>query len=682
MCNCEGLEVRELSVAVVGKHFRPLLSELSLAVAPGQGLGITGESGSGKTTLCLALAGLLDPELKIIAGRITGPLGGLNWHEAVRAGAESSPAGGSRAGAGRLFCLFQEPRASLNPYRKIGWQLRIALRATRSARRKRTGGPGRNRRAGLLSLLDRFAGRQRANEQDAVTEALLAAQLEPAVANLYPAQLSTGMCQRVLAMAELVKPKMLIADEPFVSVDQNTKALLVRRLEKWKREQGLILLLATHDRELLRKLTSHVAVMYRGHIVEYGPTEEVLGGSGCIHPYTELIREVDYSGRAEPVGDGLRGKPEGKGQPGEPAAQHKTGPEMQQHCQPASEIRCLFAARCSRAEPGSCSVTVPEYVNAAGEVSQFDPQAHLVRCVRLGAVTKKAAGAGRIESWETGDLAPAPARTAEAYCDSGTESSRGRQHAPVLEVERLVVGYRTGRWGTCRKFVLEGVELRVHAGERVGLVGPSGCGKTTLARTLVGLLAPLAGIVRYLIGSGQAVELSSSRPRSRGLHRIVQLVHQDADLALDPAAKPIDALAEAYRVYSPGLSWRAARRWAAALAEQFALDNIVLSNRMWQLSGGERRRVAVARALAALGCPSAGPGFPRLLILDEPTSGIDVILQEWLAKTLIWAQGEMNLAILTLTHDRRFVRRFCTKCLELTSGKAGLAEMVAKADNK
>jgi len=468
------------------------------------------------------------------------------------------------------------------------------------------------------------------------------------------------MCQRVLlAVADLLRPAVLIADEPFVSVDLDTKWLLAERLQEWKRERGLLLILATHDLELLRRLTDRTLVMYRGYVVEYGPTDEVLGESGWVHPYTELIRAVESQGRVEAAGWSCNWMDTRKTGPGEQSAVEPAGSHPGYCCHSPGFVQCLFATRCCRADPSTCSVAIPEYVKRTGEGSEFDPHAHLARCIKLRAdsgesTAKEHAGKGR----ET------DTRWASRPVGQGG-ASEPAQLQPVLEVQDFTVGYRTGTFGTRRIVVLDGFQLSVHVGERVGLVGPSGCGKTTLARTLVGLLAPIAGSIQYRIGAGEVIEPGGASGRSDGLHRVVQLVPQDADLSLDPAARAIDALAEAYRVYSPRLSWREARRWAAALAEQFALDEMGLSRRTWQLSGGERRRLAIARALAAFGCPSTGPGFGRLLILDEPTSGIDVILQELLMGTLIWAQRKMKLAILTMTHDRRFVYRFCTRCLEM-----------------
>ena len=241
----------------------------------------------------------------------------------------------------------------------------------------------------------------------------------------------------------------------------------------------------------------------------------------------------------------------------------------------------------------------------------------------------------------------------------------------VLRIAGVAKEFRTGWIRRRTKTVLEDVSFSVFECERLGIMGPSGQGKTTLARIVLGLQEPSRGSLRMFVGN-HAGDLSQWLATDRArFRRSVQMLYQDADLVLDPAQPVGDALVEAYRVFDPQIDRAAAYRWAAQILDELALPESLLQAYPYRLSGGERKRIALARGLAALGCPfPARPDDPwRLLVLDEPTAGIDVVLQAILSRFLIWVQHRLRLCYLVISHDESFIQQFCHRALRLENGR-------------
>jgi peptide/nickel transport system ATP-binding protein len=203
----------------------------------------------------------------------------------------------------------------------------------------------------------------------------------------------------------------------------------------------------------------------------------------------------------------------------------------------------------------------------------------------------------------------------------------------------------TVRYG--RTTAVDGVSLRVPAGEIVGLVGESGSGKSTLARAAVGL-APLGG--GRITLDGEPVPL-------RGRHRPLQMVFQDPYSSLDPRRSVGDSVAEAI----PSGSSRAARRAEVGrLLELVHLDPARAADLPARLSGGQRQRVALARALAAR---------PRAVIADEITSALDVSVQGAVLNLVRELRRELGLSILFISHNLAVVRYVASHVAVLRRGR-------------
>jgi peptide/nickel transport system ATP-binding protein len=206
-----------------------------------------------------------------------------------------------------------------------------------------------------------------------------------------------------------------------------------------------------------------------------------------------------------------------------------------------------------------------------------------------------------------------------------------------------------------RPAAVDGVSLEIPSGTALGLVGESGCGKSSLARAIVGLLPVHGG--RVLV-DGREVRTRTVRDRRR-LGRLVQIVLQDPDTALDPRMTVRQTLAEAATVHGR-LDRDARAERVAELLGLVGLDHRLADRLPRQLSGGQRQRVALARALAA------GPG---LLIADEITSALDVSVQAAVLNTVRELQRRLGLSVLFIGHNLPAVCHVCDAVAVMRDGR-------------
>jgi peptide/nickel transport system ATP-binding protein len=202
---------------------------------------------------------------------------------------------------------------------------------------------------------------------------------------------------------------------------------------------------------------------------------------------------------------------------------------------------------------------------------------------------------------------------------------------------------------------VHGTDLALHAGEVLGLVGESGSGKTTLAQLVAGMIPPTRGERRWL--GTDVRRLSSIEQRSVRL--AVQMVHQDAQSALNPRFTVETLIGEAPVVHgliAPGA--RTAR--VAELLAQVGLEPALARRRPGELSGGQRSRVGLARALAV---------NPRVLVADEPTASLDVSIQAQVANLLLDLRERHRLALLLVSHDLALVRLLADRLAVMHRGR-------------
>lgn len=203
--------------------------------------------------------------------------------------------------------------------------------------------------------------------------------------------------------------------------------------------------------------------------------------------------------------------------------------------------------------------------------------------------------------------------------------------------------------------VLKEVSLALKNGETVALLGRSGCGKSTLARLLVGLESPTEGSISW---RGEPLS-DLNRSKQKAFRRDIQMVFQDAISAVNPRKTVREILREPMR-HLLSLTKQEQLARAREMLNAVDLDDSVLDKRPTQLSGGQLQRVCLARALAV---------EPKLLILDEAVSNLDLVLQAGIIRLLKKLQQQFGTACLFITHDLRLVERFCQRVMVMDEGQ-------------
>lgn len=213
--------------------------------------------------------------------------------------------------------------------------------------------------------------------------------------------------------------------------------------------------------------------------------------------------------------------------------------------------------------------------------------------------------------------------------------------------------------------MLTEVSLALKSGETVALLGRSGCGKSTLARLLVGLESPTQGRICW---RGEPLS-RLNRAKQKAFRRDIQMVFQDAISAVNPRKTVREILREPMRHL---LSLTKAEQLARAseMLRAVDLDDSVLNKRPPQLSGGQLQRICLARALTV---------EPKLLILDEAVSNLDLVIQASVIRLLKKLQQQFGTACLFITHDLRLVERFCQRVMVMDEGKIVEIQTVGEA---
>lgn len=417
------------------------------------------------------------------------------------------------------------------------------------------------------------------------------------VAASYPHQISGGMQQRVMiAMAMSTEPKLLVLDEPTTSLDATTQATILDLLRDLMREHKTAALYVTHNLGVVAQICQRVAVLYAGELVEEGPTEDLYHRP--LFPYTRgLLDSVPRLGESKRQ---VRLRPiEGR------------IPELE-----ALPSGCVFRPRCPLA------IDICE---------QYPPLFHpsderSTRCHRWREIA-----AGEISPRQP---APElPARTEEGGPEEMLRVRGARVYfrRPGNPLETII-----GRSSDPIKAV-DGVDLSLDRGQTVGLVGESGSGKTTLARAILGLEARSGGEMT-LFGLPLADELSD---RELKVLRHLQIVFQNPHEALNPYLTVGQTLRYPL-THLLGMSADDAGGEVGRLLRAVHLTPEYAGRLPGQLSGGEKQRVAVARAFASR---------PELLVADEPVTSLDVSVQASLLNLLNELQIENESAYLLISHN-------------------------------
>jgi peptide/nickel transport system ATP-binding protein len=503
------VEIKGLDVGYLRhRTIRPAVIGLDLHVGPAEVVAIVGESGSGKTSTANAIIGLLPANGRITAG------------SAIVDGVETAGAKERtlRRLRGSVVGLVpQDPMVGLNPTKRVGEQIAEVV--------KLRGIHGAAAYAEVWEFLD----------QAGVPDPELRARQ-------YPHELSGGLRQRALiAIALAGRPKLIIADEPTSALDVTVQKRILDHLSGLVREQGISLLIITHDLAIAADRADRVLVMQHGRKVEEGDPRTIL-----------TVPRQHYT-------------------------------------------RQLIAA-------------APRLAHGGRIVPRFD------------------------------------VRTSEPP-------------EPILTLTEVsktfsVTDLRHGRRGFN---ALDRINVTVPRGQTHALVGESGCGKTTALRIALGLEPATSGSIRL-----DGTEISGlSWNKLRPLRRKAQLVHQDPFATLDPKFTIGQSITEPLVSFKVG-DRRSRQARARELLDQVALPAAYLDRLPTELSGGQRQRVAIARALAL---------SPELLMLDEPVSALDVLVQEQILQLLADLQRALGLSYLFVSHDLAVVAEISHTVSVMSEGR-------------
>ncbi|MDF1727040.1 MAG: ABC transporter ATP-binding protein [Sulfitobacter sp.] len=444
----------------------------------------------------------------------------------------------------------------------------------------------------------------------------------------YPHQFSGGMRQRAgIAMALMTGPKLLLADEPTTALDVTMEAQIIHLLQELQRELEATVVVVSHNLGLIAELCDDVVVMYAGEVVEAGEVGRIF--HEAQHPYTRALLECDPA------------RVEGKSRrlpiiPGEiPNLVHP--PKA-----------CVFADRCQRVMDICHEVIPPNSPRPHGGYAQC----HLLE------------GPGRDPSW------PPPNDVLTVMQGKPPPETARPPSSDLLEVRDLNVRFpvRKGLAATFTKTrhvdaVLD-VSLDVRTGETVGLVGESGSGKTTMGRAILHLVAAQGGSIRF---EGQEV-LGLRETAFKPLRRHMAMMFQDPIGSLSPRKSVRALITEPLQIH--GIREVNADQEAERLAEMVRLPRSLLSRYPHELSGGQARRVGVARALAL---------NPKLIVADEPTAGLDVSVQGEILNLMSDLQAEHGLGYLVITHNLPVVRHISDRLAIMYLGRiveTGLTEEI------
>ena len=498
------------------------VNNVSLKLQPGEKLGLVGESGCGKSTLGRAAMRLL-PKSAEVEGSVT-----FKGESLFRM--KPSQLRKFRGEAEAL--VFQDPMTRLDPLMTIGDHC-------------------------LETLIAHQPHLSKSQAQQKSIETLETVNIPASRWSQYPHEFSGGMRQRVaIALALLLDPKLIVADEPTTSLDVTIASQILQELTKICQERQTSLLLISHDLAMVAEYCDRIAVMYGGEIVEIGAIQQII--QNPQHEYT----------------------------------------------------KSLFAAALHIQVVES---TVPQIQSEKSE-----------------------------------------------------EITVAKTVKPILQIKDLVKHYTlesnfieqllfSGKSKLIK--AVDGVNLNLYSGEILGLVGESGCGKSTMTRTILQLIKPTSGSVKF-----QGTDLTTlSHSALQPYRREMQMIFQDPLACLNPMMTINQIVADPLFIHNLANA-EEAKIQVEEILEKVGLTPVAEYGRRYpsQLSGGQQQRVAIARALIT---------NPKLIICDEPVSMLDATIQTQVLKLMLDLRKELSLTYLFITQDLWVARFICDRIAVMNNGK-------------
>ena len=426
----------------------------------------------------------------------------------------------------------------------------------------------------------------------------------------YPHELSGGQQQRVaVAMALAGNPELLLLDEPTTGLDVTTQAHVLELLKDIAKDTGTSMVYVSHDLGAIAQVCDRVIVMYAGEIVLEGPVRKIL--KEPIHPYTygllKSIPKLSLSG----LPDSMPGSQPQPGHVGD---------------------GCAFYDRCDFSD-NKCKVNVPqlEYI------PEIDTS---VRCFHHSELISK-----------------------KNEKKTNNQSNKEIKIDEILNLKGVSISY--AKQGILDQFLnkvtdsnptVKDINININKGETIALVGESGSGKSTILKSIAGLLKTKDGNITFdkeKVLSGNLKERSSENLRS------IQLIFQNPDESLNPNHTVEQILSQPLKLYF-GLTGGKLKSSIVELLNKVRLGAFYMSRYPRQLSGGEKQRIAVARAFAAK---------PDIILCDEVTSALDVSVQAAVLDLLQKLKEESGTTYIFVSHDLAVVKAISDRVAVLYQGR-------------
>ncbi len=600
------LQVRDLDVRFPSENGSVhAVRGVDLTVHAGEIVCVVGESGSGKSVTSTSVMGLLPDQAKVS--------GSVKLHGTELLGRDD--AWMSKVRGKQMGMVFQDPLSALTPVYTVGDQIVEALTVH--------GGT---------------------SEADARTRAVELLELvgipNPKVrVKAFPHEFSGGMRQRaMIAIAIANNPDLIIADEPTTALDVTIQAQILDVLRTAQQETGAGVVFITHDLGVVASMADRVAVMYAGRIVERGEVHEIFERARM--PYT-----IGLLGSLPRLDDVER----------KALAPVEGNPPSLLNLPPG----CPFAPRCPMAVD-ECRTVEPALepiddahaaaeavaVPAAGDLASAVDLRHDAACHRKGDVA-----AGNLtyrEIYPVPQVAPPPF--------SGVPRT---ERDEVLAVEGLVKEFPLMKGAVFKRRVgtvhaVAGIDFDIRQGETLGLVGESGCGKTTTLLEILDLVKPQDGRI-VVLGQDTAQMRAAQR---KAVRRDLQVVFQDPMASLDPRMPVFDLIAEPLASYA--IKGKEAEKRVEELMSLVGLEASHANRYPQHFSGGQRQRIGIARALAL---------EPKVLVLDEPVSALDVSIRAGVINLLDDLRSRLGLSYLFVAHDLSVVRHISDRVAVMYLGR-------------
>ena len=430
------------------------------------------------------------------------------------------------------------------------------------------------------------------------------------IALRYPHELSGGQQQRVaVAMALAGKPDLLLLDEPTTGLDVTTQAHVLELLNFIAKDTGTSMVYVSHDLGAIAQVSDRIIVMYSGEIVLEGPSRSIL--KKPIHPYTfGLLKSIPKLS--------LAGLPESM-----PGSQP----------QPGSISRgCSFYDR--------CNFSSERCKNNSPELEYLEDLKTSIKCFNYKNLINDNEVNQNVRKINT------KSQDKEILTLSEVSISYAKQKLLDQVFNKITDDNPT----------VKDININIKKGETIALVGESGSGKSTILKSIAGLLRTKDGVITFDQNRKLPSDLKLRNPNEL---RIIQLIFQNPDESLNPNHTVEEIISQPLKLYF-GLKGEELKKNIIELLEKVRLGEFYMSRYPRQLSGGEKQRVAVARAFAAK---------PDIILCDEVTSALDVSVQAAVLNLLQQLKEDFGTTYIFVSHDLAVVRAISDRVAVLYQGR-------------